>query len=101
MALIDLWNNDRQQILDKRIDQLISFAGEGKLRDGNSTSREFRDLLSIVPSNVLGQWIMECLSDRHTDFGLVLQDIVNEIGHRLKFAVVFGTYRPIAHESFN
>src|SRR5262245_48574464 len=101
MALIDLWNNDRLQILTKRIDQLVSFAGEGKLRDGNLTSREFRELLAIVPSDVLGQWITECLNDRHADFGLVLQDIVNEIGRRLKFTVKFGTYRPVAHESFD
>lgn len=101
MALVDLWNNDRQQILQKRIDQLISFAGEGKLRDGNSTSSEFRQLLSVVPSDVVGQWIAQCLGDRLTDFGLVLQDIVNEIGRRLNFNVAFGTYRPVANESFD
>ena len=70
MALVDLWNDDRQQILEKRIDQLISFAGEGKLRDGNSTSNELRQLLSVVPSDVVGSWIAQCLTDRSTDFGL-------------------------------
>ena len=47
MALLDLWNADRQQITGKRIDQLIAFAGEGRLRDGNTTSEEFRTLLKV------------------------------------------------------
>lgn len=55
MALIDLWNSDRQQIIAKRIDQLIAFAGEGRLRDGNPTSEEFRTLLKVVSSDVIGQ----------------------------------------------
>ena len=77
MALIDLWNSDRQQITGKRIDQLIAFAGEGKLLDGNSTTGEFRALLKVVTSDVIGKWLDECLGNRFTDFGFVLQDTVN------------------------
>jgi hypothetical protein len=85
MALVDLWNSDRDQIAGKRIDQLISFAGEGRLRDGNTTSAELRSLLAAIPSEYLGRWIGECLENRFTDFGFVLQDIVNEIGKRLRW----------------
>jgi hypothetical protein len=93
MALIDLWNSDRQQVWNKRLDQLISFAGEGKLLDGNETSHEFRSLMSVAPVELLERWIDDCLVNKFTDFGLVLQDIVNEIGIRLGFQVTHGVYR--------
>lgn len=101
MALIDLWNSDRQQITCKRIDQLISFAGEGRLRDGNSTSIEFRALLKAVSSDVIGQWVDNCLEDRFNDFGFVLQDTVNEIGRRLGFNVTHGVYRSHSNEGYD
>ena len=101
MALIDLWNADRQQITDKRIDQLIAFAGEGKLRDRNSTSEEFRTLLKVVSSDVIGQWLDECLEIRFTDFGFVLQDTVNEVGRRLGFDVTHGVYRSHSNEGYD
>src|SRR5437868_13930542 len=93
MALLELWQSDRSQITNKRIDQLIAFAGAGKLADGNQTSNEFRGLLAVVPSNQLSVWIEQSLTDRFDDFGFVLQDIVNEIGKRLNFSVVHGLYR--------
>ena len=65
MALLDLWNADRQQITGKRIDQLIAFAGEGRLRDGNSTSEEFRTLLKVVSSDVIGIGWMNALTFVH------------------------------------
>ncbi len=93
MALVHLWNADNSQVASKRLQQLIAFAGEGKLRDSNDTSTELRHMLSIVPSDLIGQWIDECLTDRFSDFGFVLQDIVNEIGRRLGFTVKPGVYR--------
>lgn len=101
MALLDLWNADRQQIVSKRIDQLIAFAGEGRLRDSNSTSDEFRTLLKVVTSDVVGQWLDECLENRFTDFGFVLQDACNEVGRRLGFEVTHGVYRSHSNESYD
>lgn len=101
MALVDLWQNDRVQIIEKRMEQLIAFAGDGKLRDGNRTSDELRSLLSVVPSEVIGNWIEDCLDQRFTDFGLVLQDIVNEIGRRLGFEVRPGVYRGHTNEGLD
>lgn len=101
MALINLWHADRQQIIAKRIDQLIAFAGEGKLRDDNSTSKEFRSLLRAVTSEVLGQWMEECLDNRFSDFGFVLQDVCNEVGFRLGFEVVHGVYRGHHNEGYD
>jgi hypothetical protein len=101
MALLDLWNAEHQQITGKRIDQLIAFAGEGRLRDGNSTCREFRTLLKVVSSDVIGQWLEECLEERFTDFGFVLQDTVNEVGRRLGFDVTHGVYRSHSNEGYD
>jgi hypothetical protein len=101
MALINLWNDDRQQIVSKRVDQLIAFAGEGRLRDGSSTALEFRALLSIISSDLIGRWLTECLDNRFQDFGFVLQDIVNEIGRRLGFNVTHGVYRGHSDQSFD
>jgi hypothetical protein len=101
MALVDLWNTERSQIIEKRIDQLIAFAGEGRLRDGNDTSHELRELLAVLPSDLIGEWIEGCLTNRFTDFGFVLQDIINEIGRRLGFRVTPGVYRGHGNESYD
>ena len=93
MALIDLWVHSRSQLTGKHIQQIIAFAGDGKLRDGNAASNELRQYLSIVPSSVLRQYASDCLEDSFTDSGLALQEIVNQIGHRLGFTVEHGRYR--------
>ena len=101
MALIDLWNSDREQITRKRIDQLIAFAGDGRLLDGNTTSEEFRFLLRAISSDLIGRWLDESLDNRFTDFGFVIQDLVNEIGHRLGFEVTNGVYRGHSGEGYD
>lgn len=93
MALLDLWISDRTQITSKRLQQLIAFAGEGVLKDGNDTSSELRALLAVVPSELIVNWVEELLRDRFGDFGFVMQDIVNEVGARLGFDVEPGAYR--------
>lgn len=101
MALIDLWKGDRDQITSKRIDQLIAFAGDGQLRDGNDTSAELRDLLKLVSSDILGRWLDDCLEVKFDDFGLVLQDVTNEVGRRLGFEVTHGFYRGHGNEGYD
>jgi hypothetical protein len=93
MALVDLWSQTQLQLAGKHIQQIIAFAGDGKLRDGNAASNELRQFLSVVPSGVLRQYTSECLEGSFTDSGLALQEIVNQIGHRLGFSVEHGRYR--------
>ena len=93
MSLTELWLHSRNQLDGKQVQQIIAFAGAGKLRDGNVASQEFRDFLSHIPSSLLGQYVDQCLNDSFPDSGLVLQDIVNQIGHRLGFSVTDGRYR--------
>lgn len=93
MGLLELWNDNRQQLDDKRLHQLIGFAGDGRLLDGGSTVSELRQLLAAAPSDRLARWKDEAIADRYDGFGFVLQDLVNEVGRRLGFKVEFGRYR--------
>lgn len=95
MTLVSLWKEQKNQLDGKHIRQIINFAGDGKLRDDNITSHEFRDFLSQIPSLNLKQYLEECLSEKFEDNGFVLQDIVNQIGSRLGFVVSYGRYRGI------
>jgi hypothetical protein len=93
MSLTKMWNENKSQFLDKSIKQIISFAGDGNLRDDSQTSIEIREFLRNINSNTLANYAEQCLMDKFDDSGFVLQDIVNEIGHRLGFAVSHGRYR--------
>ena len=98
MTLSSLWKEQKSQLEGKHVRQIISFAGDGKLRDDNQTSKEFRDFLSQIPSSQLKQYLDECITDKFDDSGFVLQDIVNQIGTRLGFSVTYGRYRGIHGE---
>lgn len=93
MSLLSIWIHDKQQLLDKTVQQIIGFAGEGRLRDGNTTSTEFREFLSNAPPDLIQLYAHQCLDSGFNGSGYVLQDIVNEIGNRLGFNVVPGRYQ--------
>lgn len=83
MALLDLLKKSPDQVQDKQVQQLIAFAGGGKLIDDSDCSREFRAFLGSVPFSNLKDYADQCLNQTFTDSSLALQDIVNEIGARL------------------
>ncbi len=93
MPLLDLWEKSPEQLKDKRVQQLIAFAGAGRLLDDSTCSAEFRAFLSSVPSGSLSEYTEQCLSQTFQDSGLALQDIVNEIGSRLGATATPGRYR--------
>lgn len=93
MSLYELWKNSPEQVRGKRIDQVIGFAGDGRLGDKNTAPIEFRAFLARVPTDLLTRYAEECLSKSFTDSGMALQDVVNQIAHRLGFAVEHGRYR--------
>ena len=82
-----------RRLQDKQVQQVIGFAGDGKLRDGGVASKEFRDFLAVVPSNFLSRYANNCLTDKFDGSGLALQDVINEVGTRLGFRVEKGRYR--------
>ena len=93
MALVDLWKTNKAELDTKHLQQIIAIAGDGKLADTSTASSEFRALLRVIPSDKLGEYARQCLESSFDGSGLALQDIVNEIGRRLAFAVEAGRYR--------
>jgi len=101
MALIDLWRRDRAQLADKHIQQVIAFAGDGKLADGSPASAELREYLRSIPSDQITIYVDQCLQESFANSGFALQDIVNEIGRRLDFIVTHGRYRGTTNQPGN
>ena len=99
MALVDMWRENRDGVREKTVHQILAFAGEGKLLDGGVCATEFRQLLAQVPLPTLRRYSDECLNGDAQSPGLALQDIVNELGSRLGFAVQPGRYRGRRGES--
>lgn len=93
MSLLELWKKSKNQLENKKVHQIIGFAGEGKLLDGSEASKEFRDFLSQVPSDFLAAYADQCLTEKFDGNGFALQDVINQIGQRLGFAVEHGRYR--------
>lgn len=98
MPLTELWLTSRSQVEDKHIQQIIAFAGNGLLKDGNPAAQEFREFLTHLPANHLTKYAEQCLADAFRDSGFALQDVVNEIGRRLGFYVLNGRYRGSSRE---
>ncbi len=81
---------DPELLENKKLPQIVGFIGDGRLRNGND---QFRQFLKGVSNDLLMKYAEECLDSPFTDSGLVLQDIVNEMGTRLGFQVTPGLYR--------
>ncbi len=92
MALLEFWRSARKEVLGLNVQQVLNIAGSGQLRDDGECSLEFRKYLSEVPSEHLGKYVQQCLDASFPQSGLVLQDVVNEIGRRLDFEVEHGLY---------
>jgi hypothetical protein len=92
-SITELWTKSRDTFEKKLLSQILSFAGDGRLKDDNTTSTEFRELLDQVPSSLLKKFGDSCLTDKFEDNGFALQDIINQIGKRLGFTVEHGLYR--------
>jgi len=76
--------------LSLQIDQVVPLAG-GDIKDGNDASKELREFLRLVPAENLFEYSRRCLD--LTDYGFVLQEIVNELARRLDFDVENGLFK--------
>lgn len=97
-----MWRDDREEIKNKSLAQILGFAGEGRLADGSICSKEFRELLSILDLDVVSGFAGQALNSNEKEFpdrSLALQDLVNELGQRLGFTVNSGLYRGRPGES--
>src|ERR1700686_99398 len=98
MRLLDLWQSD-PSIENKRLEQIIAFAGDGRFVEDNDTSRGFREYPGRVGPEKLKSYCAECLlGDKFAAAAFALQDVINEIGRRLGFSVRSGRYRGVSGE---
>jgi len=93
MPLIPLWKADAEAVSELKIEQVVSAAGDGNLLDNSKCSAELREFLTLVPSAYLARYIGQCLDGSYKSSGLVLQDLVNEVGRRLDYDVTNGLYQ--------
>ncbi len=93
MPLLSFWKSNKDEVLKLTIEQVVSSAGDGSLRDHTECSDEFRQFLKFAPSERLFDYARHCLETAFNKSGLVLQDIVNELGRRLDFDAEDGLYQ--------
>lgn len=89
------------ELINKSLTALLGLCGDGKLKNGNDCSLEFRQFLTNIPILKIKTFIQECIESNFTDSGYVLQDLINEIGRRLGFQVEFGLYQGNKNEIGN
>src|SRR5437899_1187490 len=93
MALLAIWTSNPQAVTSLSIEQIVATAGDGKLRDDSECSMEIRKFLSQVETEKLAEYCEYCLAKPFAKSGMVLQDLVNELGRRLDYEVVNGRYQ--------
>jgi len=95
VPLLALWKSSPEAVSQMNVEQIVSAAGDGLLKDGSACSSELREYLSDIPSPSLAGYIDHCLSTSFGKSGMVLQDLVNEIGRRLDYEVTNGRYQGV------
>ena len=93
MPLIQLWEKSPDIVLQYNIKQIVNASGEGVLADNSECSRELKHYLSNIPVEKLREHVDYCLANSFDKSGFVLQDIVNQLGKRLDYAVEDGLYQ--------
>jgi hypothetical protein len=93
MPLLALWTAEPKAIGESTIEQVVAIAGDGNLKDSASCSQELREYLTQIPSKKLALYVEHCLSSGFSKSGMVLQDLINELGRRLDYKVTNGRYQ--------
>jgi hypothetical protein len=93
MPLLSLWKSNPEAVTALNIEQLVATSGDGKLKDSSECSTELRAYFSQVSSDRLAEYAEHCLTASFVKSGMVLQDVVNELGRRLEYTVVNGRYQ--------
>ncbi len=92
MPLISLWRSNPDAVSELTIEQLISVAGSGLLKDDTECAFELREYLRCAAFERISTYARYCLTNSFTNSGFVLQDLVNEMGRRLGYEVTSGKY---------
>lgn len=93
MPLLALWKSNADAVNELSIEQIVSTAGQGTLSDGSECSAELRSYLAEITTAKLADYVERCLTASFPRSGMVLQDLVNELGRRLDYSVANGRYQ--------
>jgi hypothetical protein len=93
MPLLAFWKSAPESVAQLAIEQVVSNAGDGSLKDGSTCSKELCEYLSQVASDKIAAYVDQCLSTSFSKGGMVLQDLINELGRRLDYQVTNGRYQ--------
>ena len=97
MPLIALWKSAPAAVAQMTIQQIVGNAGDGRLLDNSLCSTELREYLRGVPSADLAGYVEQCLGSPFDKGGMVLRDLVNELGRRLEYDVEDGRYQGVVN----
>lgn len=95
MSLLEIYNSTPGSIAHFKVEQIVSAAGEGELKDGTNCSEQLRAYFGQVPTEKLALYVEHCLTSAFPKNGLVLQDLINELGRRLDYQVTDGLYQGV------
>ncbi len=93
MPLLAIWTSAPEAVAQMKIEQVVTSAGDGVLKDSSVCSTELREYLAQIPSSKIAEYIEQCLNASFVKSGMVLQDLVNELGRRLEYEAENGRYQ--------
>jgi hypothetical protein len=97
--LIELAKQNPDAVANYTIQQIVAICGDGNLRDNSVCSSQLREYLSLQISDRIADYAHYCLEAGFAKSGLVLQDdVVNELGRRLRYEVQNGRYQGVANQ---
>lgn len=97
MPLLDLWESNPDAVGRFNVEQVVTTAGDGVLKDDSVCSREFRQFLPRISTEKLTSYVHHCLATSFARGGMVLQDLINELGRRLDYEIVPGRYQGVVN----
>jgi hypothetical protein len=98
MSLLELAETDPSAFESYNIQQIVAICGDGNLVDGSDCSNQLRRYLNLQKRQKLAEYANYCLDNSFPKSGVVLQEIVNEIGRRLGYEVKNGRYSGSSRE---
>ena len=75
MPLISLWESNPDAVGEFTIEQVVTSAGDGNLRDGTLCAQELQEYLRQVTSDRLSRYAEQCLASKFDKSGEVAREI--------------------------
>ena len=98
MDLVEQYNRDKVGFISKDLFQWLHLVDKDNLKDGSEKSRILRELLREVSIEELEKFSGDCIDEKGPDAGMVLQDLVSEVGRRIGFEIEYGKYRKCPYD---